>query len=246
MVRDGRASMGCAPAGRSKLHDVQFLLGLFQCRAVAAIVRAGQALAAATAAGKADVAWNATAPLLYKASFLHIRHFIFDKFVASIAHCEDASCREVLSRLAVAFALADLTGGEGWTGLLTYNEAVWAEELLDEICAHLRPDIVPLTDAFDFPDRILNSTLGRSDGIVYEALLAEARKSGLNVTPTGERDEVPEFVHTLGRSGQISASLAQWHAPCSCPGSKALSMSGLLAFVFRHGCCDGSFILSRI
>ena len=36
----------------------------------------------------------------------------------------------------------------------------------------LRPDAVALVDAFDFPDAILNSPLGREDGNVYEHYLA--------------------------------------------------------------------------
>lgn len=33
----------------------------------------------------------------------------------------------------------------------------------------LRPDAVPLTDAFAYPDYMLNSALGRKDGDVYKA-----------------------------------------------------------------------------
>ena len=38
-----------------------------------------------------------------------------------------------------------------------------------------------LVDAFDIPDRVLNSTIGRHDGNVYEALYAAAKASTLNV-----------------------------------------------------------------
>eukprot|EP00928_Gymnodinium_smaydae_P043016 TRINITY_DN28910_c0_g2_i1.p2 TRINITY_DN28910_c0_g2~~TRINITY_DN28910_c0_g2_i1.p2 ORF type:complete len:146 (-),score=27.86 TRINITY_DN28910_c0_g2_i1:248-685(-) len=123
--------------------------------------------------------------------------------------CEDLSCRRVLEALAVVFALSDFVVGDGWTGILSYDESVWAEELLDEFCEKLRPDVVALTDAFDFPDRILNSTLGRSDGRVYEALLEEARRSALNVSESGEREEVPEFVATLGK--WLDKSVLAWN-----------------------------------
>ena len=52
------------------------------------------------------------------------------------------------------------------------------QDLLDE----LRPDVVALVDSFDLPDATLNSTLGRSDGLVYEALIDAARRSRLNRT----------------------------------------------------------------
>lgn len=44
----------------------------------------------------------------------------------------------------------------------------------------LRPNAVALVDAFDFPDRLLNSCLGRYDGQVYDALYEYAKNSPLN------------------------------------------------------------------
>lgn len=52
-------------------------------------------------------------------------------------------------------------------------------------------------DAFEIPDRVLNSTLGRRDGNVYEALLEEARHSRMNVDADGEKVEVPVFMKEL-------------------------------------------------
>jgi acyl-CoA oxidase len=42
--------------------------------------------------------------------------------------------------------------------------------------------VVALVDAFDIPDRVLNSTIGRADGNVYEALYSAAQKSDMNRT----------------------------------------------------------------
>lgn len=47
--------------------------------------------------------------------------------------------------------------------------------------AEIRPDCVPLVDAFDVPDNLLVSTIGRYDGNVYEALLNAARKNPVNL-----------------------------------------------------------------
>lgn len=46
----------------------------------------------------------------------------------------------------------------------------------------LRRNAVALVDGFDFPDRLLNSCLGRYDGHVYEALMEYAKSSKLNDT----------------------------------------------------------------
>jgi hypothetical protein len=53
------------------------------------------------------------------------------------------------------------------------------------------PKAVALVDAFDIPDRVLNSTIGRHDGNVYEALYAAAKDSALNtVEPFEGFDEL--------------------------------------------------------
>ena len=44
----------------------------------------------------------------------------------------------------------------------------------------LRPNAVSLVDAFDFPDAVLDSALGRWDGQVYQALYDFAQCSKLN------------------------------------------------------------------
>jgi acyl-CoA oxidase len=46
----------------------------------------------------------------------------------------------------------------------------------------IRPNVVALVDAFDIPDRVLNSAIGRFDGNVYEALYKSAQLSSLNKT----------------------------------------------------------------
>merc|ERR1712070_662526 len=209
VARDGRKAMGCEFGDRSSLTSVPFLLGLFQYRAVTAVVRAGEALARSRENGvPREESWNNAATLLYRAACSHVQFFIFEKFVASVVLCEDEGCRHILNKLAVVFALSDINSGEQWLGLLHYDEAVWAHELLEEACVALRPDVVALTDAFDFPDRILNSTLGRTDGRVYEALLEEARKSGLNNGDDGVRSGVPVFVKAL--EGRLDKSVLAW------------------------------------
>lgn len=49
-----------------------------------------------------------------------------------------------------------------------------------DLMEKLRPEAVALVDAFDIPDRVLSSAIGRADGNVYEALFDMARRSALN------------------------------------------------------------------
>ena len=53
--------------------------------------------------------------------------------------------------------------------------------LLYHVC-YKRPECVALVDALDMPDFALNSTIGKYDGNIYEALMEGAKNSPLNKT----------------------------------------------------------------
>ncbi len=49
-----------------------------------------------------------------------------------------------------------------------------------EVLPSIRNECVTLVDAFDLPDNVLNSTIGRYDGKVYEALYLGAKNAQMN------------------------------------------------------------------
>lgn len=49
-----------------------------------------------------------------------------------------------------------------------------------ELLTEIRPNAVAFVDAFDYPDEILQSCLGRYDGQVYQALYDYAKSSPMN------------------------------------------------------------------
>lgn len=51
---------------------------------------------------------------------------------------------------------------------------------LTVLLREIRPNAVALVDAYDFPDTVLQSCLGRFDGQVYKALYDYAKSSPLN------------------------------------------------------------------
>ena len=65
---------------------------------------------------------------------------------------------------------------------MTSEQLSMLEDKLLELLASLRVNAVALVDAYDFPDAILCSALGRYDGQVYEALYKFAEDSPLNKT----------------------------------------------------------------
>lgn len=54
------------------------------------------------------------------------------------------------------------------------------QKKLMQLLAEIRPNAVAFVDAFDYPDEVLQSCLGRYDGQVYQALYDYAKSSPMN------------------------------------------------------------------
>lgn len=63
---------------------------------------------------------------------------------------------------------------------MSSEQISFAREELYVLLKEVRKEAVPLVDAFDFPDKVLNSALGRSDGDVYNHLYKWALKAPRN------------------------------------------------------------------
>ena len=66
---------------------------------------------------------------------------------------------------------------------MSSQQVSMCREQLYVLLKEVRREAVPLVDAFDIPDGILNSVLGRYDGDVYTHLLDWAKKSPRNKKP---------------------------------------------------------------
>ena len=65
-------------------------------------------------------------------------------------------------------------------GYMSAEHISLARSLLYSLLADIRREAVPLVDAFDLPDEILNSALGRYDGDVYRHLYEWALRAPRN------------------------------------------------------------------
>ena len=65
-------------------------------------------------------------------------------------------------------------------GYMTSDQVGLARGQLYSLLSTVRKEAVPLVDAFAFPDKILNSALGRYDGDVYTHLYQWAQKAPRN------------------------------------------------------------------
>ncbi|XP_078585416.1 peroxisomal acyl-coenzyme A oxidase 1-like [Branchiostoma floridae x Branchiostoma japonicum] len=179
-------------AGRTRnVLDLNVLIQAFQHRAARLVHEAALQLKKERQTGKDQPdAWNAASVDLVKAAKAHSQYFVVKNFADRLTDpALDSAARAVLTRLCQLYALHDIVNSSGdflEDGYLTGSDIRQARRHINALMAKLRPDAVALVDAFDFPDGILNSILGRYDGNVYQHLLEWAKASPLNKTDVHE------------------------------------------------------------
>ncbi|CAH1248086.1 ACOX1 [Branchiostoma lanceolatum] len=179
-------------AGRTRnVLDLGVLIEAYQHRAARLVHEAALQLRNERQAGKDQPdAWNAASVDLVKAAKAHSQYFVVKNFAGRLTDpALDSAAQAVLTRLCQLYALHGVVDNSGdflEDDYLTGTDIRQARRHINALMAKLRPDAVALVDAFDFPDGILNSVLGRYDGNVYEHLLEWAKASPLNKTDVHE------------------------------------------------------------
>jgi acyl-CoA oxidase len=175
----------CAPPRASSPQDffnLDYLLQLFKYCSLVAVVNAGNQFQQKLGDhnGNFNEALNSCALEMVTTVRAHCFNFMMSNFVLAVSRVEDAKVKAVLSKLCALFACSSITDDSQWTGIIDSQQLQLAKAALVDLLDKLRPDAVPLVDAFDFPDKVLCSAIGGYDGNVYEALYESAVKSPLN------------------------------------------------------------------
>eukprot|EP01061_Rhynchopus_euleeides_P010400 TRINITY_DN19845_c0_g1_i1.p1 TRINITY_DN19845_c0_g1~~TRINITY_DN19845_c0_g1_i1.p1 ORF type:complete len:795 (+),score=371.98 TRINITY_DN19845_c0_g1_i1:51-2435(+) len=166
-----------------QFRNLANLQELLKQRAMVSLFRADRILADHVSRGSTpDQAWQASSLSLVQAAERHCYYFMFAKFLETVNMTEKADVKRVLSSVCAMYGLTQIVEGNGWGGIIDGRDAELAETCITEVLNELRPEAVTLVDAFDIPDRVLNSALGRYDGNVYEELYKHARDTPLNET----------------------------------------------------------------
>ncbi|XP_061087345.1 peroxisomal acyl-coenzyme A oxidase 1 isoform X1 [Conger conger] len=134
-------------------------------------------------------AWNNTSIDLVRASDAHCHYVVVRLFADKLGEVGDTGVHSVLNNLALLYALHGITQHSGdflQAGLLSVPQLSQISQRVKELLSQLRPNAVALVDAFDYHDEMLNSSLGRYDGNVYEHMFEWAKKSPLNHTEVHE------------------------------------------------------------
>lgn len=183
-LKDPNFKLGSVAPPQARSHQdffkLEYLLDLFHYRALVNVAMAGERFYGLLSQRLSfDEAFNKCAIEFVNVVRVHCFAFMLTNFVSEIRKVVNKKVEAVLTRVAAFFALSDILD-EQWAGLLDSSQLRLAREATTELLDVLRPEAVALVDAFDIPDRILNSAIGRYDGNVYEALFESTKKSQLN------------------------------------------------------------------
>jgi len=120
----------------------------------------------------------------FHAARAHGLAIVLSSFVQGILErVEDNASLQIVQRLAVLFALFQIQKDRGdflASGWLSPRQAKLLQPAINHLCRTLRPDAVPLVDAFGKSDFELNSAIGAHDGFYEQRLLDAAAGDPLN------------------------------------------------------------------
>jgi len=141
-----------------------------------------------------EEAWNDCMMDLIRCARLHCDYFVLHCFIEAIeAVPEDANgVKRILKKLCDLQAVITI---DKYIGLaledrfLNSKQSDMLHELQRTLCKQLRKDAIPLVDAFNLPDFVINSPLGRADGDVYKHYLETVKKApnAIGVAPYWEK-----------------------------------------------------------
>jgi len=144
-----------------------------------------------------ELAWNKIHLDLTRAARAHTRTFLSRNFIQKVQSQKSHSIRAILSdllHLYLHYEVQDCRADLLEFGYISPEQLDVSRDELEESLKAIRKNAVNIVDSLNFPDRELNSCLGRRDGHVYENLFKWAQQSELN------RTQVLPFHHeTLGK-----------------------------------------------
>lgn len=159
---------------------MQVMEDLFKQRALTHIAVAAEELQKATSTAKNYMdAWADCQLSLHRAARSHCFLIYMQAYRLGVESVPDPACQSVLKQLYTLYGSSSICK-DSWQGVLPINYYEHARKKIYDMLAVLRPNGVALVDAFDIPDSILNSSIGKYDGNVYETLYECARDSELN------------------------------------------------------------------
>ncbi|KAK6960144.1 peroxisomal acyl-coenzyme A oxidase 1-like isoform X1 [Biomphalaria glabrata] len=171
--------------------DLKQLIEAYEHRAGRMIAEATERIKSQLSKGlKPAEAWNESSQMLLEASLAFGHAFVVRAFIETVVSAKlEPSLASVMTQLCELYALNGINKYSGQFakgGYFNDRQLELMESRVYDLLAALKPNAVALVDAFDFPDLVLDSDLGRYDGNVYEALMKYAERSKLNESEVHE------------------------------------------------------------
>jgi len=167
---------------RGNLLDSSVQLQLIKRLAARLIGHTGMRLLAEQQKQNKLAAWNECMHDLVQCSKIHCEYYVLESFVEVIKDLEVSNngLSKMLKKLCDLYALDTIEKYFGYLvedGYFSAQNVKVLHEQIRVLCKEIRNDAVPLVDAFNIPDFVLNSALGRHDGDVYKNYLAIVKKA---------------------------------------------------------------------
>ncbi|KAI6661329.1 Peroxisomal acyl-coenzyme A oxidase 1 [Oopsacas minuta] len=149
-------------------------------------------------------AWNQAAPELIQCAEAHTYYVIAKSFIESLEMSGVTNmCFEnqrIMKKLSDIFSLHYMLQKSGVfieSGVIHGSDLVELREVLVSLFAEIRTEAVSLVDAFNYPDFVLRSVLGRKDGDVYRAMWDWVQDNPRNKHPDGVHPVYHKYVKQL-------------------------------------------------
>ncbi|KAG1704668.1 hypothetical protein DVH05_005597 [Phytophthora capsici] len=153
------------------------LTDAFEVRAARSLQRLSNAMAESENDG------NSCMTLMTSVSTHHAELMLLKAFISGVYALPAGKTKAAVAQLCQLFGASLLVKGLGDFRQDDYFSSVQGEmvhQQLQKLLPSVRRNAVRLTDAWDFSDFELNSTIGRYDGDIYRALVQEAKREPLN------------------------------------------------------------------
>ncbi|KAJ1985896.1 fatty-acyl coenzyme A oxidase [Dimargaris cristalligena] len=158
--------------------------------AASAVARATAEFEKALAKGlNKDQAYEQCSTLRLLCARLHCYGYLVNRFTDAIQRAP-ASLQPALTNLCLLYATYTIQENSGeflQAGFFDSEQLAVIREAMNDLLAIVRKDAVPLVDAFNYTDYVINSPLGRYDGNVYEAYF------NLVKTNNPKHNDIPYF-----------------------------------------------------
>ncbi|ORX91027.1 acyl-CoA oxidase [Basidiobolus meristosporus CBS 931.73] len=162
----------CPASDAASIAEFETILEAWSVVAGNAVKTATDIFEKSTSAGASkDEALESCAVERLHAARMHSFRYIFQKFTEAVSEAP-GSIRAILNHLCLLYGLYNIQENAGeFLGSKYFDAAQMrlVREQVNHLCSVIRKDAIPLVDAFNYSDFVINSPLGRYDGNVYEA-----------------------------------------------------------------------------